>query len=91
MVIALATIMLVWFGVQEALASAQGGPGFNIAKVPELLHADYVRLQLREVLRRSHPRHRILAQRLYQWGNQSFVDYIGTDSHQDVETLFIWL
>lgn len=30
--IALATIMLVWFGVQEALASAQGGPGFNMAK-----------------------------------------------------------
>jgi hypothetical protein len=32
MVIALATIMLVWFGVQESLASAQGGSGFNIAK-----------------------------------------------------------
>ncbi len=32
MVIALATIMMVWFGVQEALASSQGGPGFNMAK-----------------------------------------------------------
>jgi hypothetical protein len=32
MVIALATIMLVWFGVQEALASAQGGPGFSLPK-----------------------------------------------------------
>src|ERR1700719_2213493 len=31
-VIALATIMLVWFGLQEALASAQGGAGFNIGK-----------------------------------------------------------
>ena len=31
-VIALATIMLVWFGVQEALASSQGEPGFNMAK-----------------------------------------------------------
>ena len=30
--IALATIMLVWFGVQESLASAHGGPGFNMAK-----------------------------------------------------------
>jgi hypothetical protein len=30
-VIALATIMLVWFGVQEALASAQGSAGFNVA------------------------------------------------------------
>ena len=32
MVVALATIMLVWFGVQEALASAQGGPGFSLPK-----------------------------------------------------------
>jgi len=32
MCIALATIMLVWFGAQEALASAQGGPGFNMGK-----------------------------------------------------------
>src|ERR1700683_78434 len=32
MIIALATIMLVWFGVQEALASAHGGPGFSMAK-----------------------------------------------------------
>jgi type IV secretory pathway VirB6-like protein len=31
-VIALATITLVWFGIQEALASAQGGAGFNIGK-----------------------------------------------------------
>ena len=30
--VALATIMLVWFGVQEALASAQGGQGFNMGK-----------------------------------------------------------
>jgi hypothetical protein len=29
-VLALATIMMVWFGVQEAVASAQGGPGFNM-------------------------------------------------------------
>ena len=31
-VLSLATIMLVWFGVQEALASAQGGQGFSMAK-----------------------------------------------------------
>jgi type IV secretory pathway VirB6-like protein len=30
--IALATIMLVWFGIQEALASANGGPGFSMGK-----------------------------------------------------------
>ena len=31
-VIALATIVLVWFGVQEALASAHGGPGFSMGR-----------------------------------------------------------
>jgi len=30
--IALATIMVVWFGVQEALASAHGGAGFHVGK-----------------------------------------------------------
>ena len=32
MVLALATIMMVWFGVQEALASARGGPGFDMGR-----------------------------------------------------------
>jgi len=32
MCIALATIMLVWFGVQESLASAHGGAGFSMAR-----------------------------------------------------------
>ena len=32
MVLALATIMMVWFGVQEALASAHGGPGFSMGR-----------------------------------------------------------
>src|SRR6267378_5968929 len=31
-VIALATIVLVWFGVQEALASAQGEAGFSMGR-----------------------------------------------------------
>jgi hypothetical protein len=30
-VLSLATIMMVWFGVQEALASSRGGPGFDMA------------------------------------------------------------
>jgi hypothetical protein len=32
MVIALATIMLVWFGAQEALAGVSGGPGFSMGR-----------------------------------------------------------
>jgi hypothetical protein len=31
-VLSLATIMMVWFGVKEALASSRGGPGFDMAK-----------------------------------------------------------
>ena len=31
-VLALATIMMVWFGVQEALASANGGAGFSMGR-----------------------------------------------------------
>ena len=31
-VLALATIMMVWFGVQEALASVHGGPGFSMGR-----------------------------------------------------------
>jgi hypothetical protein len=31
-VLALATIMMVWFGVQEALASAHGGAGFSMGR-----------------------------------------------------------
>ena len=30
--IALATIMMVWFGIQETIASARGGPGFDVGK-----------------------------------------------------------
>src|ERR1700712_1678700 len=30
--LSLATIMMVWFGVQEALASAHGGPGFHMGR-----------------------------------------------------------
>jgi hypothetical protein len=32
MVIALATIMLVWFGAQEALSGVSGGPGFSMGR-----------------------------------------------------------
>lgn len=35
--LALLTTMMVWFGVQEALASAQGGVGFNMAKFVEFV------------------------------------------------------
>ena len=37
MSVALLTTMMVWFGVQEALSSAQGGPGFNVARFIEFV------------------------------------------------------
>jgi type IV secretory pathway VirB6-like protein len=37
MFVALLTTMMVWFGVTEALASAQGGTGFNMAKFVEFV------------------------------------------------------
>ena len=70
MVIALATIMLVWFGVQEALASAQGGAGLQHTEVHQLLRADHVRLLLCEVLRRLDSRNRVFAQRIHQRRNE---------------------
>ena len=36
MIIALSTIMLVWFGTQEALASVHGGAGFSMARFMNL-------------------------------------------------------
>ncbi len=32
MTLGLATIMMVWFGIQEALSAAHGGPGFHMGK-----------------------------------------------------------
>ena len=48
--IALATVMLVWFGVQEALASAQGGPRLQHGEVPKFLHAHHIRVRHGQVL-----------------------------------------
>jgi len=50
MILALATIMLVWFGVQEALASAQGGGWLQCRSVHELLLAHHIRLLFCKVL-----------------------------------------
>jgi hypothetical protein len=37
MFLSLLTIMVVWRGVEEALSSAQGGPGFNMARAIEFV------------------------------------------------------
>jgi hypothetical protein len=86
MVISLATIMLVWFGVQEALASAQGGPGFNVAKFISffvLITFAYCFVRFYDS---SIPGIGYSLKGFISGGTSSIVDYIGTDSTQEVQT-----
>jgi len=85
MVIALATIMLVWFGVQEALASAQGGPGFSIAKFVSffvLITFAYCFVRFYDS---SIPGIGYSLKSFISGGTSTLVDYIGNDSTQEVQ------
>jgi hypothetical protein len=85
MVIALATIMLVWFGVQEALASAQGGPGFNIAKFLNfflLITFAYCFVRFYDG---AIPGIGYSLKGFVSGGTSSLVDYIGNDLTQEVQ------
>ena len=66
MCIALATIMLVWFGVQESLASAHGGPGFNMGKFLSFFMLITFAYTMVQVLRQQHSRRWLFAPRIYQ-------------------------
>jgi hypothetical protein len=85
MVIALATIMLVWFGVQEALASAQGGPGFSLAKFISF----FVLMTFAYCFVRFYdgaiPGIGYSLKGFISGGTSSLVDYIGNDSTQEVQ------
>ena len=85
MVISLATIMLVWFGVQEALASAQGGPGFSVAKFLNfflLITFAYCFVRFYDG---SIPGIGYSLKGFIRGGTSSLVDYIGNDSTQEVQ------
>lgn len=85
MVISLATIMLVWFGVQEALASAQGGPGFSVAKFLNfflLITFAYCFVRFYDG---SIPGIGYSLKGFISGGTSSLVDYIGHDSTQEVQ------
>jgi hypothetical protein len=75
MVIALATIMLVWFGVQESLASAQGG--FFM-----LITFAYCFVKFYDS---SIPGIGYSLKSFISGGTSSLVDYIGSDSTQEVQ------
>lgn len=87
MVIALATIMLVWFGIQEALASAHGGPGFSVAKFLNfflLITFAYCFVRFYDG---SIPGIGYSLKGFISGGTSSLVDYIGNDSSQEVQNI----
>jgi hypothetical protein len=84
-VIALATIMLVWFGVQEALASAQGGAGFSVSRFISffvLITFAYCFVRFYDG---SIPGIGYSLKGFISSGTSSLVDYIGYDSTQEVQ------
>jgi hypothetical protein len=85
MVISLATIMLVWFGVQEALASAQGGPGFNIAKFISFFVLITFAYCFVKFYDSAIPGIGYSLKSFVSGGTSSLVDYIGHDSTQEVQ------
>jgi hypothetical protein len=87
MVISLATIMLVWFGVQEALASAQGGPGFNIAKFISFFMLITFAYCIVKFYDSAIPGIGYSLKSFISGGTSSLVDYIGTDSTQEVQNV----
>src|SRR3984893_4367773 len=86
MVIALATIMLVWFGVQEALASAQGGPGFSIPRFISFFILITFAYCFVKFYDGSIPGIGYSLKSFISGGTSSLVDYIGNDSTQEVQT-----
>src|SRR5580693_5018182 len=85
MVIALATIMLVWFGVQEALASAQGGPGFSVAKFLNFFLLITFAYCFVKFYDGAIPGIGYSLKSFISGGTSSLVDYIGNDSTQEVQ------
>ena len=86
MVLSLATIMLVWFGVQEALASAQGGPGFNMAKFLTFFLLSTFAYCFVKFYDGTIPGIGYSLTGFIRGGTSSLVDYIGSDSTQEVQT-----
>ena len=85
MVVALATIMLVWFGVQEALASAQGGPGFSLPKFISFFVLITFAYSFVRFYDSSIPGIGYSLKGFISSGTSSLVDYIGNDSTQEVQ------
>ena len=80
MVIALATIMLVWFGLQEALASYQGGPVFDLGKFMNFFMLITFAYCLVRFYSSSIPGIGYSLQSFVRGGTSSVVDLIGSET-----------
>ena len=87
MVIALATIMLVWCGVQEALAAAQGCPGFNLAKFLSFFVLITFAYCFVKFYDSSIPGIGYSLKGFISGGTSSLVDYIGKDSTSEIQDM----
>lgn len=85
MVLALATIMLVWFGIQEALASAHGGSGFNVARFLEFFVLITFAYCFVRFYNGSIPGIGYSLKGFVSSGTSNLVDYIGSDATQQVQ------
>jgi len=85
MVIALATIIICWFGVQEALASAQGGPGFSLPKFISLFMLLTFAYCFVKFYDSTIPGIGYSLKGFISGGTSTLVDYIGNDSSQEVQ------
>jgi len=85
MVISLAAIMLVWFGVQEALSSAQGGAGFNIARFISFFVLITFAYSFVRFYDGAIPGIGYSLRGFISGGTSSIVDFIGNDATQQVQ------
>ncbi|HUB00094.1 MAG TPA: type IV secretion system protein [Terracidiphilus sp.] len=85
MVLALATIMLVWFGIQEALASAHGGRGFNVGSFLSFFLLITFAYCFVKFYDSAIPGIGYSLRGFVRGGTSNLVDYIGTDSIQQVQ------
>jgi hypothetical protein len=85
MVLSLATIMLAWFGIQEALASAHGGAGFNVGKFLSFFVLITFAYCFVKFYDGSIPGIGYSLKGFISGGTSNLVDYIGTDATQEVQ------
>ncbi len=86
MVLSLATIMLAWFGIQEALASAHGGSGFQVGKFLSFFVLITFAYTFVRFYDGAIPGIGYSLKGFISSGTSSLVDYIGSDSTQEIQS-----